>query len=66
MPIPVRILGLDPGLRRTGWGLVSIDGTRLAFLACGMVTSEQNAPLAVRLRQLHDGLALILFQVAHA
>jgi crossover junction endodeoxyribonuclease RuvC len=64
MPIPVRILGLDPGLRRTGWGLVSIEGTRLAFLACGTVASEQGAPLAVRLKQLHDGLARVISDLA--
>ena len=52
----VRILGLDPGLRRTGWGLVTIAGTRLAFVACGTVPSDQNASLALRLKQLHDGL----------
>ena len=64
MPIPVRILGLDPGLRRTGWGLVSIEGTRLVFLACGIVASEQAAPLAVRLKQLHDGLARVVRDLA--
>lgn len=64
MPIPVRILGLDPGLRRTGWGLVSIEGTRLSFLSCGIVTSEQAAPLAVRLTQLHDGLARVVHDLA--
>ena len=56
MPIPVRILGLDPGLRRTGWGLVTIDGTRLSFVACGTVVSDQSRALALRLRQLHDGI----------
>jgi crossover junction endodeoxyribonuclease RuvC len=64
MSIPVRILGLDPGLRRTGWGLVSIEGTRLSFQACGIVASDQGAPLAVRLKQLHDGLARIVRDLA--
>src|SRR5262249_53277472 len=32
---PIRILGIDPGLRRTGWGLVAIEGNRLSCLACG-------------------------------
>ena len=64
MPIPVRILGLDPGLRRTGWGLVSIEGTRLSFLSCGIVVSDQGAPLAVRLKQLHDGLARVVHGLA--
>jgi crossover junction endodeoxyribonuclease RuvC len=60
MPIPVRILGVDPGLRRTGWGLVTIEGSKLAFLACGTVVSDQNASLALRLKQLHDGLSNVV------
>ena len=60
----VRILGLDPGLRRTGWGLVTIDGTKLAFLACGTVVSAQSEPLALRLRQLHDGLTDVVRDAA--
>jgi crossover junction endodeoxyribonuclease RuvC len=56
----VRILGLDPGLRRTGWGLVTIEGTRLAYVACGTVVSDQGAPLALRLKQLHDGIAAVV------
>jgi crossover junction endodeoxyribonuclease RuvC len=60
----IRILGLDPGLRRTGWGLVTIEGTKLAFLACGTVASDQNAPLAWRLKQLHDGLSGVVRDLA--
>ena len=59
--IPVRILGIDPGLRRTGWGLVTIEGTRLAYVACGTVASDASAPLAHRLKQLHDGIAAVVF-----
>ena len=36
----VRILGLDPGLRTTGWGVITVEGTRLSFVACGVVTSD--------------------------
>ena len=32
---PIRILGLDPGLRNTGWGIVDAQGSRLSFVACG-------------------------------
>ncbi len=60
----VRILGLDPGLRRTGWGLVTIEGTKVAFLACGTVASDQNAALASRLKQLHDGLSGVVRDLA--
>src|SRR4051812_14177738 len=54
---PLRIIGIDPGLRRTGWGVVATEGSRLAFVACGSVNSSDGRPLAERLRQLHDGLA---------
>ena len=64
MPSPVRILGLDPGLRRTGWGLVTIDGTKLVFGACGTVVSDRSAPLARRLKQLHDGLSEVVRELA--
>lgn len=54
---PIRVLGIDPGLRRTGWGLVVVEGTRLAYGACGVVLSTDASSLAERLRELHDGLA---------
>ncbi len=57
---PIRILGIDPGLRRTGWGLVEIAGNRLAFIACGSVETDQRAALAVRLLTIHDALARIV------
>ncbi|ODT50071.1 MAG: crossover junction endodeoxyribonuclease RuvC [Methylobacterium sp. SCN 67-24] len=60
----IRILGIDPGLRKTGWGVILSEGTKLAFIACGVVESEQKAPLAERLRQLHDGIAGVI--AAHA
>ena len=46
---PIRILGIDPGLRRTGWGVVEIDGNRLTFVACGSVSTDDKAALARRL-----------------
>jgi crossover junction endodeoxyribonuclease RuvC len=60
VPNPIRILGIDPGLRRTGWGLIAVEGTRLGFVACGTVTSNDKASLASRLVQLHEGLAAIV------
>ena len=40
----IRILGIDPGLRRTGWGMIEAEGNRLVYLACGSVaTSERQA-----------------------
>ncbi|WP_084650217.1 crossover junction endodeoxyribonuclease RuvC [Stappia stellulata] len=56
MTAPIRILGIDPGLRRTGWGLIGASGNRLTFIASGTVISDNRKTLADRLRQLHDGL----------
>jgi crossover junction endodeoxyribonuclease RuvC len=60
MTPPIRILGIDPGLRRTGWGVVEIAGNRLGFIGCGSVTTNDRESLAVRLLAIHDGLVRIL------
>jgi crossover junction endodeoxyribonuclease RuvC len=60
LPQAVRILGLDPGLRRTGWGVIERDGTRLKFVECGVVTSDSEMALADRLVALHEGLAAVI------
>jgi crossover junction endodeoxyribonuclease RuvC len=57
---PIRILGIDPGLRRTGWGVVVIDGNRLSFLACGSLATDDKALLAVRLVAIHNGLRRVV------
>ena len=56
----IRILGIDPGLRRTGWGVIDIDGNRLIYVGCGSVESREAAPLAERLLAIHEGLARVL------
>jgi crossover junction endodeoxyribonuclease RuvC len=60
MAPPIRILGIDPGLRKTGWGIVVSEGSRLSFVACGCVESDGALPLGQRLRQLHEGLNQVL------
>ncbi len=60
----IRIIGIDPGLRRTGWGVVESQGNALRFVAAGSVTSDDKAALAARLVQIHDGLADVLKRVA--
>ena len=57
---PIRILGIDPGLRRTGWGMIAIEGNRLMFLACGSVPTLDDAALALRLLAIHDGLQRVV------
>jgi crossover junction endodeoxyribonuclease RuvC len=56
----VRILGLDPGLRKTGWGVITCEGTKLSYVACGVVTSDGDLPLALRLKQLHDRITEVV------
>ncbi|MFD1328203.1 crossover junction endodeoxyribonuclease RuvC [Mycoplana ramosa] len=56
----IRIIGIDPGLRRTGWGIIDTLGNSLRFVASGTVTSDGDMDLASRLCQLHDGLAEII------
>jgi crossover junction endodeoxyribonuclease RuvC len=56
----IRIIGIDPGLRRTGWGVVEITGNRLGFLGCGSVTTREQDGLAERLLAIHDGLARVV------
>jgi crossover junction endodeoxyribonuclease RuvC len=58
----IRIIGIDPGLRRTGWGVIDTLGNSLRFVASGTVTSDSDLDLASRLRQLHDGLSAIVHQ----
>jgi crossover junction endodeoxyribonuclease RuvC len=56
----IRIIGIDPGLRRTGWGVIDTLGNSLKFVASGTVTSDDKADLASRLCQLHDGLSEVI------
>jgi crossover junction endodeoxyribonuclease RuvC len=56
----IRIIGIDPGLRRTGWGIIESLGNSLRFVASGTVTSDGDMDLASRLCQLHDGLADVI------
>jgi len=60
MTRPIRILGIDPGLRRTGWGMAEIAGNRLGFIGCCSVTTNDRDTLAARLLAIHDGLMRIL------
>lgn len=52
----VRVLGLDPGLQKTGWGIVDRDGVRLSHVANGVISTNGKADLAARLVEIHDGL----------
>ncbi len=56
----VRIIGIDPGLRRTGWGVIDSDGVRLSYVASGHITSSGEDDLAYRLKELYDGLVGVI------
>jgi crossover junction endodeoxyribonuclease RuvC len=56
----IRIVGIDPGLRRTGWGIIESDGPRLSYIASGHVASDADEALAFRLRELFEGLSTVL------
>ena len=60
----IRIVGIDPGLRRTGWGVIDTDGVKFGYVACGSVSSDAGGSLGMRLRQLFDGLSEVLAQLA--
>jgi crossover junction endodeoxyribonuclease RuvC len=53
----MRIIGLDPGLRNTGWGVIEVDANRFRYVADGTIRPKTDQILSWRLRDLHDGLA---------
>jgi crossover junction endodeoxyribonuclease RuvC len=56
----MKILGIDPGLQKCGWGIIEVDGNRLHYIACGLVRTKADAPLYVRLAQIDEGLLAII------
>ena len=56
----MRLIGLDPGLRLTGWGVIDVEGNRLRHVAHGVVKVAATGTLAERLRELFDGVAGIV------
>jgi crossover junction endodeoxyribonuclease RuvC len=57
---PIRILGIDPGLRNTGWGLIEAAGTRLTYVGCGSIHTNAATSLAERLALIHRSLARLV------
>ena len=56
------LLGIDPGLGTTGWGVIAAEGNRLSHIANGRIVTDSKAPLAARLVELDRGLTDILLQ----
>lgn len=53
----MRILGIDPGLQKTGWGVIEAIDNRLSFVACGLIKTDKDLDLPDRLMQIDQGLA---------
>ena len=56
----IRIIGFDPGLRRTGWGVIESDGVRLVYVASGVITPPKDDDLAYRLSALFDAVTSVI------
>lgn len=56
----MRVIGLDPGLRLTGWGVIDVDGNRLRHIAHGVVKVASEPAMAARLNELFEGVAAVL------
>lgn len=54
------ILGIDPGLAHTGWGVVRQDGSRLSCAAYGCVVTDADQPLAQRLKKIYDQIGAVV------
>ena len=56
----MRLIGLDPGLRLTGWGVIDVDGNRLRHVAHGVVKVPADRSLAERLNELFEGVSTVI------
>ena len=54
------ILGIDPGLQKTGWGVIRSEGNALRYLGSGLIKTDASHSLAARLAVLHEGIKIIL------
>ena len=56
----MRLIGFDPGLQRTGWGIIEAENNRLRYVADGVVTTAKDVSLSERLVELHAGLREVI------
>lgn len=56
----MRILGLDPGLRHTGWGLIEKEGSKVTFVAAGVISAQTDLTLAERLAEIHTAITQVI------
>ena len=55
-----RIIGIDPGLVHTGWGVIDTDGQKLQFVACGIIAPDSKEALSIRLFQLYQQMVQVI------
>ena len=60
----MRVIGIDPGLASTGWGVVDCDGSRYRYVAHGVITTPPRLPSGVRLKQIHFELNDVIARYA--
>jgi len=58
--VVIRILGIDPGSRVTGYGLIEAQGNRLRHIDNGIIATNPSDPLAMRLKTIYDGVARVI------
>jgi len=58
----MRILGIDPGLQKTGWGIIEVNGNALSFKGCGLIKTDASTSVPERLCELDDGISSIINQ----
>ena len=57
---PIRLLGIDPGLRSTGFGVIDKTGNKLAYVASGCIKTDAAGSLPERIKTLLDGIAEVI------
>ncbi len=58
----MKIIGVDPGLQKTGWGIIEVSGSSLKFVACGLIKTNPKDAMSRRLQVLSEGLQHVLIQ----
>lgn len=56
----MRIIGLDPSISSTGWGIIDVNGNRLSYVADGFIATNAKAPLSQRLHTIHNELQRVI------
>ncbi len=59
-----RIIGIDPGLQHTGWGIIESRNNSISFVACGVINSDAKQQIPQRLKYVHNNLSSIIEKYA--